>query len=97
MLFATVRKYGAGLDYLIEIGKEYYARRQRDRTLKGGDRVAVLGRSVALVEHVDGKWIHAVVLNKCTLRIARKSIRWDGQYMRSETGPLACVEARRKA
>ena len=32
-----------GLDYLIEIGKESYVRRNRDRILRKGDRVAVLG------------------------------------------------------
>jgi len=86
----------AGLDYLIEIGKEYYVRRQRDRILKKGDRVAVLGRGIAVVEQVAGKWIQAVVLNKCVLRIARKHISWDDQNMRWETSPLACVEANGK-
>jgi hypothetical protein len=87
----------AGLDYLIEIGKEYYVRHQRDRILKKGDRVAVLGRGIAVIEHVGGKWLQAVVWNKCALRIARKYIRWDNQNMRWETSPLACVEAKAKA
>ena len=85
-----------GLDYLIEIGKDYYDRRQRDRLLKIGDRVAVVGRGTAVVEHIDSKWIEAVVLNKCTLRIARKCIRWDGQYMRWETSRHACAETNGK-
>jgi hypothetical protein len=87
----------AGLDYLIEIGKEYYVRRQRDTILKRGDRVAVLGRGIAVVEQVDGKWIQAVVLNKCVLRIARKHISWDDQNMRWETSPDACAETNAKA
>ena len=62
-----------------------------------GDRVAVLGRGIAVVEHVDGKWIQAVVWNKCALRIARKCIRWDGQNMRWETSPHACVETNGKS
>jgi hypothetical protein len=86
-----------GLDYLIEIGKEYYVRRQRDRTLKKGDRVAVLGRGIAVVEQAGDNWIQAVVLNKCALRIARQHISWDHQNMRWETSPLACVEANGKA
>jgi hypothetical protein len=86
-----------GLDYLIEIGKESHVRRKRDRILRKGDRLAVLGRGTAVVEHVNSEWIQAVVLNKCTLRIARKCIRWDRQYMRWETGPLACVETKTKA
>ena len=87
----------AGLDYLIGKRTQFYDRRQRDRTLMRGDRVAVLGRGIAVVEQVDGKWIQAVVLNKCTLRIARKCIRWDGQNMRWETSPHACVETKAKA
>jgi len=75
----------AGLDYLIGKRTQYYARRQRDRTLIRGDRVAVLGHGIAVVDHVDSKWIFAVVWNKCELRIARKCIRWDGQNMRWET------------
>ena len=63
----------AGLDYLIEIGKEYYVRRLRDRILTKGDRVAVLGRGIAVVEHVNSEWIQAVVLNKCTLREPNKT------------------------
>jgi hypothetical protein len=86
-----------GLDYLIEIGKESYVRSPRDRTLMKGDRVAVLGRGTAVVERVSSRWIQAVVLNKCTLRIARKHISWDHQNMRWETRPHACVETNAKA
>src|ERR1035437_8350522 len=52
-----------GLDYLIEIGKESHVRRKRDRILRKGDRLAVLGRGTAVVEHVNSEWIQAVVLN----------------------------------
>ncbi len=45
----------AGLDYLIKTRKEYYVRRQWERTLKKGDRVAVLGRGLAVVERADGQ------------------------------------------
>jgi hypothetical protein len=34
----------AGLDYLIERSKGYYDRRERDRTPKKGDHVAIRGR-----------------------------------------------------
>jgi len=86
----------AGLDYLIERSKQDHDRRRQERTLKRGDRVAVLGRGIAVVAQVGGKWIQAVVLNKCVLRIARKHISWDDQNMRWETSPLACVEANGK-
>jgi len=81
-----------GLDYLVEVGKEYYLRSSRDRYLRMGDRVAILGRGTAVVEHVNSRFIQAVVLNRCTLRIARKHIRWEGRYMRWETSRHACVE-----
>ena len=44
--------------------------------------MAILGRGIAVVEHVDSKWIQAVVWNKCELRIARKEILWDERNMR---------------
>jgi polysaccharide pyruvyl transferase WcaK-like protein len=82
----------AGLDYLIGKRTQYYARRQRDRTLMRGDRVAVLGRGIAVVEHADSKWIFAAVWNKCELRIARKEIVWDERNMRWETDANAAFE-----
>jgi hypothetical protein len=50
-----------------------------------GDRVAVLGRGIAVVEHADDTEIHALLRNRSTLRIARKHIRWDDQNIRWET------------
>jgi hypothetical protein len=90
------RSSPAGLDYLIERSKGYYDRRQRDRNLKRGDRVAILGRGIAVVEQIDGKWIQAVVWNKCTLRIARKEIVWDERNMRWETNPSSVSQTKPK-
>jgi len=74
----------AGLDYLIQARKEFYVRRQQERTLKEGDRVAVLDHGIAVVEQVDGKEVHVVLGNRLVLRIARKKIvvnernnRWE--------------------
>jgi len=82
----------AGLDYLIERSKQYHDRRRRNRTLKKGDRVAILGRGIAVVEYVDSKWIQAVVWNKTSLRIARQEIVWDERNMRWETDANAACE-----
>ena len=82
----------AGLDYLIGKRTQYYVRRQQERTLKKGDRVAVLGRGIAVVEHVDSKWIQAVVWNKCELRIARKEIVWNEGNARWETDADSAIE-----
>jgi len=74
----------AGLDYLIKTRKEYYVRRQRERTLKRGDRVAVLGRGIAVVEQTDDKEVLAVLWNRLVLRIARKDMVLNQQNLRWE-------------
>lgn len=74
----------AGLDYLIKVRKEYYVRRQRERSLKKGDRVAVLGRGIAVVEEADGKEALVVLGNRLVLRIARKDIVLNQQNRRWE-------------
>ena len=74
----------AGLDYLLKLRKEYYVRRQRERTLQDGDRVAVLGHGIAVVEQTDDKEALVVMGTRDVLRIARKDIVWNQQNMRWE-------------
>ena len=82
----------AGLDYLIERSKRYYDRCRQERTLRLGDRVAILGHGIAVVEHVDGKEVHVVLGNRLMLRITRKEIVWDERNMRWETDANAALE-----
>ena len=82
----------SGLDLLIQRCKSWYARRCQERRIKRGDRVAILGRGIAVVEHVDSKWIQAVVWNKCELRIARKEIDWNEGNARWETDANSAIE-----
>jgi hypothetical protein len=82
----------AGRDYLIEMSKSYYDRRRQERTLKQGDRLAILGRGIAVVEHVDGKEVHAVLWSKNVVRIGRKEIIWDEGNARWETDANAAFE-----
>src|SRR6201987_2616048 len=56
-----------GLDYLIETRKDYYIRRQGERTLKKGNRVAVLGRGIAVVQRIDDRAAVVVFGNKSVL------------------------------
>jgi hypothetical protein len=74
----------AGLDYLIERSKGYYDRRQRDRTLMKGDRVAVLGRRIAVVEHADDTEVHALLRNRITVRMRRNDVAWNQRNLRWE-------------
>ena len=64
--------------------KEYYVRRQWERTLKKGDRVAVLGRGIAVVEQTGDKEVAVVLWNRLVLKIARKDIVLNQQNMRWE-------------
>ena len=88
----------AGRDYLIERSKRYYDRRQRDRTLKKGDRVAILGRGIAVVEQAGDKEALVVLWNKNVVRIGRREIVWDEGNMRWETdanAPFECLAGER--
>jgi hypothetical protein len=74
----------AGLDYLINRKKEYYFRRGLERTLRKGDRVALLGLGIAVVESIDGKEVGLVLGNRQLLRVARKDIALNQQNRRWE-------------
>jgi hypothetical protein len=74
----------AGLDYLIKTRTEYYVRRQREHRVKEGDRVAVRGRGIAVVEQTEDKEVVIVWGTRDVLRIARKDIVWNQQNMRWE-------------
>lgn len=66
--------------------------------MKKGDRVAILGRGIAVVEQVGGKEVHAVLGNTSMLRIGRKEIVWDEGNMRWEAdanAPFECLAGKR--
>jgi hypothetical protein len=87
----------ATLDLLVQRSKSWYERRQRERQIKRGDRVAILGRGIALVERVNDKEVCVLSWSRKPLKIVRKEIVWDEQNMRWETSSHACVEENRKA
>jgi hypothetical protein len=74
----------AGMDFLLSRGQEWYARQKQERTLSKGDRIAVLGRGVAVVKRLDHENIYAVLWNRSERRIQRKEIIWDENNMRWE-------------
>jgi RecB family endonuclease NucS len=67
----------AALDLLVQRCKSWYAHRQQTRRIKRGDRVAILGKDIALVEHVNDKHAHVLPWNQNVLRIGCKEIVWD--------------------
>lgn len=75
-----------GLDYLIKARKEHYVRRLAERTLQKGDRVAVLGRGIAVVNQVDNRKALDVLGSGLVLRIVRRDIVMNQQNRRWECG-----------
>jgi hypothetical protein len=77
----------AGIDFLMSRGKDWYARRKR--TLKRGDCVALRGRGIAAVEHVDEKRVIAVLGKRKWVRLMRRDITWNDTYSRWEASVSA--------
>ena len=80
-----------GLDLLVPRCKSWYARRGQERRIKRGDRVAVLGQGIAVVEQAGDREVYAMLWSTNVVRVDRRRISWDNQNMRWETSPLACV------
>ena len=49
-----------------------------------GDRVAVLGRGIAVVEHADDTEVHALLGNRIIVRMRRNDVAWNQQNLRWE-------------
>ncbi len=73
-----------GLDYIISLRQQHYLRQQQERTLIKGDRVALLGRGIAVVQQADDEMALVVLGNGVSVRIARKNIVLNKQNMRWE-------------
>jgi len=83
-----------GLDYIISLRLEHYLRRQEERKLKKGERVALLGRGFAIVEQVTEKEAVVTCGNGHVLRIARADIVLDRQNRRWECRGAKTTSAR---
>jgi len=77
----------AGLDRLVEQRKKWYELREQERTLKAGDRVAVLGKGIGVVAHADDNYVRVRLWNKLTMWMRRKNVAWNQQNWRWEGDP----------
>jgi hypothetical protein len=75
----------AGLDFLMSRSQEWYARRKQERTIRRGDRIAVLGRGIAIVEQVTHEYVAATLWNRTTVIIGRRNAIWNDLNSRWET------------
>lgn len=74
-----------GLELIVQRCKTWYIRRAQERCIQPGDRIALLGRGIAVVNYADELEIHASLWNREALSIMRKHIVWDEENMRWET------------
>ena len=74
-----------GFDLLVRRCSAWYARRAEQRRIKRGDRVAVIGHGIAVVEQADSNRVHAVLGSRNVLSIERMEVVWDEHNMRWET------------
>jgi preprotein translocase subunit YajC len=70
----------------MSLRRRHYTQQQQERTLNKGDRVALLGQGIAVVEQADDREAVVVLGNKHVLRIARKDIVLNQQNRRWECG-----------
>lgn len=74
----------SALELLVQRCKSWYARRQQERRIKRGDRVAILGRGIGVVEQVFDTHVLVLLWNRTLLRMGRKEVVWDELNMRWE-------------
>jgi len=75
----------AGIALLMQRCNAWYARRAEERRIKRGDRLAMLGHGIAIVEHADNDFLQAILGKRNVLRIERNEIVWCERHTRWET------------
>lgn len=86
----------AGLDYLLKTSKQYYERCRQERTLKKGDRVALIAGGIGVVEKADDNDVHVALGKACGLKIPRDQVVWNQQNIRWEASLAGIFQERRK-
>ncbi len=76
----------------MEERKKYYDDYLRKRILRQGDRVALLGRGIALVVHADDREVCVALHKKVKLKVPRKDIVWNRENMRWEAEAETILE-----
>ena len=80
----------AGLDQLVQRSQAWYDRLARERRIQEGDRLAVPGRGIAVVDYADQLEIRALLWNRSKIRVSRKDVVWDEQNIRWEASSRTC-------
>lgn len=80
-----------GIDMIAQRCRVWHERGRKRRQIKHGDRVAVLGHGIAVVEYADDDLVQAVLGGSNVLSIERQDILWDRHNRRWETTPGASM------
>lgn len=84
----------AAIDRLLERCRTWYGRRAQERRIKCGDRLAVLGRGIAVVERFEDSCVCALLWNRSLVRIERNHIVWDAGNGRWEAASVGVWKRR---
>ena len=82
----------AGIDYLADRASKWYIQLNQRSAIQQGDRIAVAGEGIAVVDEIDATCIRAKLGKKTMLRIALKEVSWKKENQRWETGARAYDE-----
>jgi hypothetical protein len=67
----------AGVDFLLRRGAKWYQHRSQKRDLQIGDRVAVKGQGIAIVEKIEGDSVTLALFLTNLLSVQLPDIKWD--------------------
>jgi hypothetical protein len=81
----------SGIDLIVKQCAALDERRREQRRLKRGDRVAVVGHGIAVIEHAGRDLVRAVLSKRNALSIERKAVVWDERNRRWETTRDAAI------
>lgn len=80
-----------GINLIVQGCRVLDERRRQQRRLKRGDRVAVFGHGIAVVEHAGNDKVWAVLGKRTVLTVEREEVVWDERNRRWETAPGAAM------
>jgi hypothetical protein len=84
-----------GLDCLVGSRKKCYEQRFREKRPKRGNRVALVGRGIGIVQEMDGEQICVTLGRQLTFSFQLKDLDWNERNRRWESKPGMELQATR--
>lgn len=80
-----------GIELIVQQCSALDERRRQQRRLRRGNRVAVFGHGIAIVEHADRDLVGAILGRRHVLTFERQAVAWDERNRRWETTAEAAI------